>query len=99
MISHSIDWDDPSSLHNWVQRLDAICEPRWKLSFTSSAYFLGWSITLLWLPLISDKYGRKPFFVVGCIIDLVMYTGIMLTTNIDVMITLSFIDGLNASLV
>ena len=99
MIKHTIDWDDPKSLHNWIEKLDALCEPKWKVSFITSAYFLGWGVTLLWLPIISDKYGRKSFFIVGCILDLVMYTGIMLTTSLDIMITLSFLDGLSASLV
>ena len=99
VIRHSIDWDSPESLHNWIEKLDATCEPRWKISFISSAYFLGWGITLLWLPMVSDKYGRKIFFVVGCILDLVMYTGIMLTKSLNAMITLSFLDGLSASLV
>ena len=51
-----------------------------------TGYFLGWSFTLAWVPRLSDKYGRKWFFVVGLLADVILYTIIMLCTNLDVMI-------------
>ena len=74
-----------------------MCAPRWQVGLISSAYFIGYSITLLWLPLLADKYGRRKIFISGTIIDLFFYTGIMWTTNLHVMITLSFFEGLAAS--
>ena len=85
-------------MHNWVEKLDLICAPRWKIGFISSAYFVGWCVTLLWLPLLSDKFGtRRYIFIAGTILDLGMYTGILITTNLNVMITLAFFEGLFAS--
>ena len=50
--------------------------------------FLGWCTTLLWLPPLSDKHGRKWFVWAGQVIDLALYTGLMLTSNLIVMIFL-----------
>ena len=96
-MSHEIDWSDPLSLHNWIEKLDLTCAPGWKLGLISSAYFFGWCLTLLWFPVLADKYGRRTIMIGGAILDLAMYTGIMITSNVDVMITLCFLEGLFAS--
>ena len=81
-----------------MEKLDLICKPRWKIGFISSAYFIGWCGTLLWLPLLSDRLGtRRYFFIAGAVLDLAMYTGILLTHDLNVMITLAFFEGLFAS--
>ena len=92
-----MDYSNPKSLHNWIEKLDLTCAPRWKVGFISSAYFIGWGLTLLWLPLLADKYGRRRIFISGTIIDLCFYSGIMITQRLNVMIWLSFFEGLAAS--
>ena len=59
VISYDIDWNDIYSLHNWVEKLDLTCCPGWKIGMMGSVIFIGWFITLPWLPRLSDKYGRK----------------------------------------
>ena len=71
--------------------------PKWKLGLLSSAYFIGYCLTLLWFPVLADRYGRRPIFIAGAIMDLILYTGIMYTSNANVMIALSFTEGLLAS--
>ena len=97
ITSWEVDYDDEYSLNNWIIKLNLYCTPLWKIGFISSAYFIGWCITLLWFPVLADKYGRRTIFIGGAILDLAMYTGIMITSNIDVMITLCFFEGLFAS--
>ena len=97
IISYHIDYSDPISLHNWIEKLDLVCAPKWKLGLLSSAYFIGYCITLLWFPVLADRYGRRPIFIAGAIMDLILYTGIMYTSNANVMIALSFTEGLLAS--
>ena len=74
-----------------------MCAPRWKVGFISSAYFLGWCATLLWVPLLADKLGRRYIFIFGVVFDLLMYTGILITGNLNVMIALTFFEGMSAS--
>ena len=56
---YKIDYSSDKSLVNWYEQLDLVCEPDWKIALIGSAFFVGWVITLLWVPRISDKHGRK----------------------------------------
>ena len=58
-----------------------------------SCIFLGWTLTLLWMPGYADRHGRKIFFWIGIFIDLVCYSFVMLTHNFYVMILMWFIMG------
>lgn len=48
---------------------------------------------MLWLPPLADKYGRKRFFQFGQLIQLVLFTGLFLTTSLPVMIAIFFMFG------
>ena len=60
--------------------------------------FVGWAATLLWLPAIADRKGRKMIFWVGQVIDLGLFTGLMLTHDLVVMIILFFCFGAMSSI-
>ena len=69
----------------------------WKPSFIASAYFIGWSVTLLWLPRIADIYGRRLLFAYGMVASSVLYTVLMFTGSLDVTIAVSFLLGMLSS--
>ena len=92
-----IDEDNEKSLKNWWIKLDLRCEPSWKYQFIGTAFFLGWCCTLLWVPLLSDKHGRKPFFIFGMIGELLFMTVMVITVKLNVMIFASFVIGLLCS--
>ena len=94
ILTYQIDWDNIYSLHNWVEKLDLTCTPGWKIGMLGSAVFVGWVITLLWVPRLSDRYGRKWVFVVGMWTDCVAFVAMFLTHNINVMIAVIFVFGL-----
>ena len=75
-----------------------MCAPEWKVGLLGSSLFIGWCATLLWLPRLADVYGRKRLFCLGTFLDLVLYTALMLTRNLDVMIGIIFTVGLFTSL-
>ena len=52
----------------------------------NASLFIGWCITLLWLPSFADKGGRKKYFWAGQAIDLILYIGLCLTKDLLVMI-------------
>ena len=63
ITDYKIDFDQGSgSLHNWWEKLDLLCMPEWQTHFMGTAFFVGWCSTLLWLPRLSDKHGRKMIF-------------------------------------
>jgi len=59
-----------------------------------ATFFLGWCVTLLWLPGMADKKGRRKIFWLGMLIDLLLYTGLMITTSYGVMIFLYLCFGM-----
>ena len=53
------DYDAPTSLHNWVEKLDLACLPSEKIGYIGSAYFVGVLASVLVIPRLADIYGRK----------------------------------------
>ena len=94
MVSYEIDWGNIYSIHNWVEKLDLVCCPDWKVAMMGSMVFFGWVITLPWMPRLSDMYGRKVIFNIGMLTDIVLFIIMFFTTNIDSMIMVTFTFGL-----
>ena len=75
-----------------------MCATPWKVGFLGSAFFLGWIVTILWVPGMSDKNGRKKFWITGVAINLILYTMLMTCTSLNQMICVLFGFGMNTSL-
>jgi MFS family permease len=56
--------DDEEYINNWVEKWDMLCEPGWKVGLLGALCFLGVLISTAFVPLVSDKVGRKVIFVV-----------------------------------
>ena len=70
----------------------------WKIGMIGASLFLGWCVTLLWLPTMADKNGRRKIFWLGMICDLLLYTGLLITDSLAVMICLYFVFGMVSSI-
>lgn len=53
---------------NWVTKLDLACAGPSKIGLIASSYFIGWIVTLVFLPRISDLFGRQKIIVGGNLI-------------------------------
>lgn len=91
----SVNWTSHTSLHNWVDRLDLVCEQPWKIGFIGSMYQFGWAMGCLFVPRLGDVLGRRlPFFIsLGC--SVLVYLGLILSQNILLTMTLFFFLGLS----
>ena len=58
-IPYYVEYNNRTSLHNWVEPLNLYCTPGYKLALLGSLYFAGWSCTILGVPYLADKKGRK----------------------------------------
>ncbi|CDW90620.1 solute carrier family member 5 [Stylonychia lemnae] len=58
-IKYKIDWDDPTSLHNWVESLDLTCESASRIGMIGSMFFVGYMSGAFTLPRISICMSRK----------------------------------------
>ena len=74
--------------------MDLTCCPGWKVGMLGSMVFVGWFVTLPWLPRISDMYSRKWVFTAGMIIDWFLFIVMFFTTRIEWMIVVTFVFGL-----
>jgi MFS family permease len=71
--------------------MDLICVSKKKIGLIGSSYFTGWTITLLWVPLLADKYGRKMIVVVSMAVSSAAYGWIIFTGNVNIAMSLIFI--------
>jgi len=86
ILSWAVDYSNELSLDNWIQKLGLMCEPDWKGAMLGSAGFFGQLLTLPILPLLADKFGRKNFFLGGRVIETILFSVLMYTTNWFVMV-------------
>ena len=63
-----------------------------------SWFFIGWVCTLLWMPNLADKYGRKYPVWASWIVISICEVVMLLTKSIVVMSCMNFIQGAVASL-
>lgn len=75
-----------------------MCTPEWKVGGLGTVFFIGWASSLLWLPRFGDKVGRQKCFAVGMSLNLAMFTMMMWTSSLDLMLVSSFIQGCLTSL-
>jgi MFS family permease len=90
----TIDWENPASLHNWIEKMDIdVCSSGIQFGLLGSMFFIGWVVSLFFVPYLGDKYGRKWLYVVGMWLTVVIYFGILLTHSIVTTIVLMFFYG------
>ena len=70
-----------------------MCKDVMKPSLIASAFFLGWALTLIWVPRLGDVYGRKKLFLFGTVSGAFLYTALMFTESLNLTIALSFCFG------
>ena len=75
-----------------------MCEPRWKISLLVALYFVGWCTTLLWVPLLSDYFGRGKLTKLGNFINLLLYTVLLANQNFNIMLVTIFLFGVMSSI-
>ena len=91
--SSEVDYSNPISLHNWMERLSLKCEPQWKINLMVTIYFVGWCTTILWLPLISDYFGRRRFLKIGNFLNLIFYTVLLASKDVNITLAAIFFCG------
>ena len=62
-----------------------------------SIYFVGWCISILWLPLLSDYFGRRRFLKIGNFLNLVFYTILVANQSVTITIVTIFFCGTMAA--
>ena len=56
---YRVDWEDDSSLYNWIEQFELQCAPKNEFGMFGSLFFAGINISSLIMPRLCDNYGRK----------------------------------------
>ena len=94
VVSYRPNYELSDSYHNWVEKLDLECRSAADIGYLGSSTFLGWVITLAFVPRLSDIYGRKWIYVVGMIVQSTGFTVLMFTNQFWVAIAALFVNGM-----
>ena len=84
ILSWQVDYSDSRSLDNWIQRLDLTCEPAWKASILGTILAFAQCLTLLPMPRLADRIGRKWVLKIARIFDCIFYTLVVVTRSYTV---------------
>ena len=76
--------DEAEYIYNWIEKFDMLCEPHTRVGMLGSCYFFGTFLTILALPILSDKLGRSMMFNITMVVSSVTQLGLMLTTSLDI---------------
>ena len=98
IIDWQVDWTSDRSLNNWRVKFDLTCAPDWKVAFPGMFLFVGWTVTTLLLPPLSNIFGRKKFFAAAMILGFFINLVILITHSWTVLIIMSFCLGLLTSI-
>ena len=64
ITSFEVNWSSPFSLNNWVEQLNMYCMDGKYIGLIGALAFLGSAIACAILPILGDKIGRYPVFIV-----------------------------------
>lgn len=93
-IPYQINYDNHTSLHNWVEPLDLVCTPSFKLGLLGSMYFAGWASTILIIPFLSDKHGRRWYFTGSMFLTTGAMLGLYLSKSLALSTAMFFLAGM-----
>ena len=92
-MNYWVDRENPNSIYNWAEGIKLMCRPGWQIGLLGSAYFSGWCLTLLWMPQMSEKIGRKKFFQQAQLLTFLLYAVMVLTSSFTCMVVCFFFQG------
>lgn len=75
-----------------------MCENKFISSLIVSSFYAGMLSVLWWVPVLSDRHGRKNLVQSGSVINSILYTVLLLTSNKFMLMAVIFLTGASMSL-
>lgn len=88
-----MNWGSPFSLNNWVEQLDMYCTDGKYIGLIGALAFLGSAIACAILPILGDKIGRYPVFIITQAFQIPMFLAALYTNSIGVIYFVVFFLG------
>jgi MFS family permease len=59
--------------------MDFMCEPKWKIAIVGFMFLFGIVIGCVFVTPLGDKYGRRPLYLSGLILNLAIVIALIFT--------------------
>lgn len=80
-----------------ISEWDLICDRAWLPSATQSALMIGMFVSFLFISPLSDRFGRKPIFLFGLILEIIAGIGAAVSQSITQFMIARFLVGISAT--
>lgn len=87
------DENEEQYIDNWVEQYSLLCEPKWRIGLIGSCYFIGVITTILVIPWLVDRVGRRWIVIVNYLILITVSILIMFCTELLALYILLFFAG------
>ena len=87
------DEDQEEYIDNWVEQYSLLCEPKWRIGLIGSLYFAGVVSTILLIPWLTDKFGRRWIVIISYTLLIALTIGLMFGSDIITLYILLFLIG------
>ena len=91
---YRVDWTATYSLNNWVQQYNLMCTSKNEMGAFGSLFFVGLVVGSLWVPRLSDYFGRKIVMLFGMAVHIITCLVVVTTTSMKVGLAALFINGM-----
>ena len=79
VISYEPNMELGDSYNNWIGKLNIYCASGSEIGLIGSSVYIGWFISLTFVPCLADLHGRKWLMVFGVSAQFLTYCAIMIT--------------------
>ena len=93
-VEHKSDINDSRYINNWQNSMDLLCKSPQEIGLIGQMYFIGLIVGLPFITTLSDKYGRKPVFLLTIFVNLICQYTIFWTNNFSLMLFCLFMEGI-----
>ena len=88
-----MNYEDPDSIHNFIEWLDFYCEPDYKIGLFGSFFLIGICVGCVTIARAGDIYGRKRAFLISMTTQIVSCVLLLLIRSINFYYLLLFFLG------
>ncbi len=82
-------------MNNWVRKMDLYCTGSFEMSLIGSMFFVGTFAGSFVLPRAADIYGRKPLFLIGLALYIVVTIALFFVSSLGWLYFLLFLGGIS----
>ena len=98
VLSYRPNMELKESYINWISHYELTCTSGGYIGLIASSFFVGWIGTMVFVPRISDLYGRYRFIQIAMVFQLIGYALLFMTHSYTVLVTAMVIMGMCSTL-